>query len=175
MTATGDTPIDNQIGLIGDKFGPNFKELNICVWSGGDALLDGLSKFTNLETLTLNGRSPMRHIDFKLNTNLQKLSACKKLRHLRLILKNHSPNLFHHIDQYLPQLEILEVVGLDIGDAALKSLAKLKNISFLDIASALLSDSGNLMSFGVLCANNRCVVCVVSERTGIDLQTREKS
>ncbi|XP_054163270.1 uncharacterized protein LOC128961087 [Oppia nitens] len=142
VTATGDTPIDNQLGLIGEKFGPNFKELNICVWSGGDHLLEAVGKFTNLETLTINGRSPMRHIDFRLNTNLEKLSACKKLRHLRLILKNHNPNLYENIDTYLPQLEILELVGLDIGDGALKCLAKLKNISFLDIASPLLSDGG---------------------------------
>ena len=142
ITATGDNPIDTQIGLIGEKLGANFKELNLCVWSGGDAMLEAISKFTNLETLTLNCRSPMRHIDFKLTTNLQKLSACKKLKHLRLIMKNHNPELFENIDQYLPQLEILEIVGLNIGDSALKSLAKLKNISFLDIASPVLSDNG---------------------------------
>ncbi|CAG2164122.1 unnamed protein product [Oppiella nova] len=140
ITATGDTPIDSKLALIGEKFGPNFKELNVCVWSGGDALLEAVGKFTNLETLTINGRSPMRHIDFRLNTNLQKLSTCKKLRHLRLILKNHSTDLYDKVDQYLPQLEILELVGLDIGDRALKSVAKLKNVSFLDIASSLLSD-----------------------------------
>lgn len=105
-------------------------------------MLEAISKFSSLETLTLNCRSPMRHIDFKLTTNLQKLSACKKLRHLRLIMKNHNPDILDNIDQYLPQLEILELVGLDLGDSALKSLAKLKNISFLDIASPLLSDNG---------------------------------
>ncbi|CAG2109425.1 unnamed protein product [Medioppia subpectinata] len=141
LTATGETPVDQKLGLIGEKFGPNFKELNVCVWSGGDALLDAVAKFTNLETLTINGRSPMRHIDFKLNTNLKRLSACKKLRHLRLILKNHSPQLYDNVDQYLPAVEILELVGMDFGDSATKSVAKLKNVSFLDIASPLLSDA----------------------------------
>lgn len=121
----------------------NLKIVNICIWNGdGDVLLESLGKISQLEQLTLNGRSPMAHIDFKINKTLSPLAALSKLKNVRLILKNHSKCLLENIGKFLPKLETLELVGLDIDDKQLSNLAGLNLLTFLDIVSPLITDVG---------------------------------
>lgn len=143
ITATGDTNIAAELAQIAAKMANSVTTFNLCVWTGGDEYLDAIAKFTSLEKLTLNGRSPMRHIDFKLPSDLRKLSPLSSLKQFRLILKNHGENILDNIGQHLPKLEVFEIVGLDLTDKAINNLAQLKSLSYLDIVAPNMTDAGN--------------------------------
>ncbi|KAJ6218161.1 hypothetical protein RDWZM_009318 [Blomia tropicalis] len=141
ITCTSNANIEAELVELLSKLGPNLTSLNLCVWCGGDATIEAIGKCTALEQLTLNGRSPMRHIDFRLEKPLAPLAKCTKLKNLRLILKNHSKDLLNQFTTYLPKLETLELEGLDIDDAALANLSGQTNLAFLDLVSPLITES----------------------------------
>lgn len=124
------------------KLAPKLTTLNLCLWTGGDKTVEAISQCTALETLTLNGRSPMRHIDFRLEGSLAPLAKCKNLKNLRLILKNHSKQLLDKGAQHLAKVETLELEGMDIDDAALGHLAGISTLAFLDLVSPSMTDAG---------------------------------
>ncbi|KAH9420688.1 hypothetical protein DERP_001119 [Dermatophagoides pteronyssinus] len=143
ITCTANVAIEKELAQLLAKLATNLTNVNICVWMGdGDVLIDAIGKLSKLEQLTLNGRSPMRHIDFRINKTLAPMANMKNLKNLRLILKNHSKTLLDKFASNLPNLETLELEGLDIDDQALTNLAGLNNLSFLDIVSPEITDIG---------------------------------
>lgn len=143
ITCTANVAIEKELAQLLTKLATNLTNVNICVWMGdGDVLIDAIGKLSKLEQLTLNGRSPMRHIDFRINKTLAPMANMKNLKNLRLILKNHSKTLLDKFASNLPNLETLELEGLDIDDQALTNLAGLNNLSFLDIVSPEITDIG---------------------------------
>lgn len=135
-------PIETELDQLFTQLAPNLTSLNLCVWCGGDDTVNSIGKLTKLEQLTLNGRSPMRHIDFRLNKTLQPLASCGNLKHVRLILKNHSKCLLEKFATFLPKLETLELEGLDIDDGSLEGLVGLNALAFIDIVSPQITDNG---------------------------------
>ncbi|KAH9406050.1 hypothetical protein TYRP_014348 [Tyrophagus putrescentiae] len=142
ITSTNNVNIEAELTELLAKLGPQLTTLNLCVWTGGDKTVEAISQCTALETLTLNGRSPMRHIDFSLEKSLAPLAKCTKLKNVRLILKNHSKQLLDKAAQHLAKVETLELEGLLIDDAALANLAGLASLAFLDIVSPSMTDAG---------------------------------
>lgn len=143
LTVTSSVSIEPQLQEVLSKLSANLTNLNLCVWCGGDATFEAIAKCTNLEQLTLNGRSPVRHIDFRPTKPIAPmLAACGKLKQLRLILKNHPADLLSGFVKNLPNLETLELEGLDIDDAALAELGGLNKLGFLDIVSPAMTENG---------------------------------
>lgn len=143
ITITGNVNVEKELSEVLSKIGPNLTTLNLCCWSGGDGTLEAVSNCTNLEQFTLNGRSPMRHIDFRLEKCISgTLSKCAKLKNVRLILKNHSKQLLEQFDKIFKSLETLEIEGLDLEDSMLSSLNGLSKLAFLDIVSPQITDAG---------------------------------
>lgn len=134
--------IETELTELLQKLAPTLTSLNLCVWAGGDKTIEAIGQCTNLEQLTLNGRSPMRHIDFRLEKPLTPLGKLTKLKNARLILKNHSKQALDGFNKLLPKLETLELEGLNIEDSALTHLGGLSALSFLDIVSPAMSDDG---------------------------------
>ncbi|KAI2806084.1 hypothetical protein BLOT_005095 [Blomia tropicalis] len=113
ITCTSNANIEAELVELLSKLGPNLTSLNLCVWCGGDATIEAIGKCTALEQLTLNGRSPMRHIDFRLEKPLAPLAKFGNTR----------------------------IEGLDIDDAALANLSGQTNLAFLDLVSPLITES----------------------------------
>lgn len=133
-----------ELAQVLAKLAASLTSLNLCLWGGGDATIEAIARCSNLENLALNGRSPVRHIDFRLTKPIAPTLAagCGKLTNLRLILKNHSPSLLTDFASKLANLETLELEGLDIDDAALGQLGGLKKLGFLDIVSPAMTENG---------------------------------
>ncbi|KAH7640961.1 hypothetical protein HUG17_8430 [Dermatophagoides farinae] len=143
ITCTANVAIEKELAQLLTKLSVNLTTVNICVWMGdGDVLIDAIGKLPKLVQLTLNGRSPMRHIDFRINKTLVPMANLKDLKNCRLILKNHSKTLLDKFATHLPKLETLELEGLDIDDQALSNLSGLDNLTFLDIVSPTITDTG---------------------------------
>ncbi|UXI17510.1 ras GTPase-activating protein 1 [Sarcoptes scabiei] len=143
VTCTANLSIENELAQLLTKFTNNLTQINICIWNGdGDVLINALGKLTKLQQLTLNGRSPMRHIDFRINKDLAPLASLKELKNLRLILKNHSKTLLDKFSTHLSSLETLEIEGLDLNDQSLEHIGGLKKLTFLDIVSPEITDIG---------------------------------
>ena len=113
----------------------SLEQLNLCFWSGNSQeILKSIASTTQLKSLTLNFKS-----DF-ISKDLEDLKSLSQLKHLRVILKTNDKAIFNQINQFLPNLESLELVCSSIDSIGLNSIGKLKSLKYLDVVCHGITD-----------------------------------